>query len=77
MLIEALFFFIKLDNHYKCNSTLQRWKQSCDPGEVRLHIERRNAAKKDARLYTQEQLDDYNLRKEKQLRNFSQRRSPF
>lgn len=69
--------YIILDNHYKCNATLQKWKQSCDPAEVRLHIEKRNGDKKDARLYTQKQLDDYNIRKEKQIRNFPMIKSPF
>lgn len=52
-----------IENHYKCRSTYDLWKRHCDDGIRNVHMAERERERINNRLYTQEQLDDYNKRK--------------
>jgi len=53
----------RYDNHYKCKSTFELWKKNCDDGLRNLHMVERDRERINNKLYTPEQLADYNKRK--------------
>lgn len=69
--------FFKKDNHFKCLNTLESWRQKCDPVVRRLQLQERDRLKMDQRLYTAEQLQDYNRRKNIQWRDFATLKGDF
>ena len=50
----------ELDNHYKCKSSYDLWKKNCDDGLRNLHMVERDRERINNKLYTPEQLADYN-----------------
>jgi len=56
-------FCLGEENHYRCPDSLTSWKVNCGPGIWRIQMEDREYDIKDRYLYTEEQLKEYNRRK--------------